>query len=213
MRQTRVSVSACENWNLRQTQTIPSRCNVRCLPPDPRRAASERAAGCCDARTQNACGTCLRSLQARCVLTSAGPHSNLWSVKTQLYRSLLAVALSVVVVPACESDPFQGELEPCRCETTDCSPQSCPIEVRLDELCAADMELAEILVDDHLEVGRARPGVPLRTCSRVPFGETQQVTIRGGPWVWGPLTERCDEPGAVRSLVLQCLEANIDIEI
>ena len=51
------------------------------------------------------------------------------------------------------------------------------------------------------------PGSDLFPCTRTEPGVESQIVVRGGPWVWGPLLERCLTPGQTQLLVLQCVEA------
>ncbi len=117
------------------------------------------------------------------------------------------LALSLLPLAGCDADPFQGALEPCRCEVERCTSASCGYEVRLDAACSAQVSSAEILIDGHLEAERLAPGGAVVPCTRTEPGVVSQIIVRGGDWVWGPLTERCLEPGETRLLVLQCVEA------
>jgi len=121
----------------------------------------------------------------------------------------LAAVLSVVAlgVSACDSGSFQGELPPCRCEVETCSAASCPIEISFDPTCQGEIALAEVMVDDHVEVNTLSPGGRLVTCSRIEPDTSSTIFVRGGPWIWGPLVERCSTPRETRALVLQCVEA------
>lgn len=118
--------------------------------------------------------------------------------------ALLAVPISAA---ACESEAFQGELAPCRCEVEQCTSASCGYEVRLESGCASQMKAAEILIDGHLEEKALLPGGTVFPCSRTEPGVTSQISVRGGDWIWGPLSEQCMTPGETRLLVLQCVEA------
>jgi len=122
------------------------------------------------------------------------------------FASVLLVAL-ISLTGACEDDPTQGALPPCPCDNGGCSTSSCPIEILLDQTCVADVPLAEVLIDQHVEVGTITPQATFRACSRIEPGARADITVRGGPWVWGPLHETCSTPGETRSLVLQCIEA------
>lgn len=122
----------------------------------------------------------------------------------------LGVAALVMVsagAAGCESDGFQGELAPCRCEVETCSTASCPIELAFDPTCEGEVALAEVMVDGHIEAQALRPGGRVVTCSRIEPNRTATLYVRGGPWIWGPLVERCTTPGETRSLILQCVEA------
>jgi len=121
------------------------------------------------------------------------------------------LTLSLAALPAletaCDSGSFQGELPGCVCETVGCSPSACSIELTLDETCTGELSEAEVLVGDHVEADLLRPKARVTTCSKVEPGKSADVWVRGGPWIWGPLTETCDEPRKVLSVVLQCIEA------
>ncbi len=69
------------------------------------------------------------------------------------------------------------------------------------------MPFAEVLVDDHLETQRLVPGQPFVPCMRTEPGTESKITVRGGVWIWGPLTRRCDpqEP-KVKTLIFECAE-------
>ena len=126
-------------------------------------------------------------------------------------RQVVATLAFLLALPlgasGCESEPFQGEIPGCRCEIDRCTSASCGYELRLAADCTGELTNAEILVDGHLEAATLVPGEALVTCSRTEPGVTSQVIVRGGDWVWGPLNERCDDPGTNRLLVLQCIEA------
>jgi len=117
-----------------------------------------------------------------------------------------ALALAVAVL-ACEASPFQGEIPPCRCEVETCTSASCGYDLRLDQTCVGQLSTAEILIDGHLEREALVPGRAVVPCTRTEPGVESEITIRGGDWVWGPLRERCMEPGEVRLLILQCIES------
>lgn len=120
--------------------------------------------------------------------------------------SVLVVAL-LWVLPGCDASPTQGELSPCRCDVEQCSSAACGYELRLDPACEGQLASAEVLIDDHLEVQPLTPGGVMVPCSRTEPGVEAQLIIRGGDWVWGPLRERCLNPGENKLLVLQCVEA------
>ncbi|MCC6624052.1 MAG: hypothetical protein IT385_22535 [Deltaproteobacteria bacterium] len=114
----------------------------------------------------------------------------------------------VLTVAACESEPFQGELAPCPCDDGGCSAEACPIEILLDQTCVGEVSIAEALIGEHVERERITPAQTLTACSRIEPGAEVAITVRGGPWIWGPLEERCTTPGETRSLVLQCVESD-----
>jgi len=120
--------------------------------------------------------------------------------------SVVAVVV-LMVGGACESDPVQGDLAPCPCDDGGCSAQSCPIEILLDQTCVGEVTVAEALIGQHVERETLRPSQTMSACSRIEPGEEVAITVRGGPWIWGPLDERCATPGETRSLVLQCVES------
>lgn len=120
--------------------------------------------------------------------------------------TLSLVALAALET-ACDSGSFQGELPACVCETEGCSQAACPIELSLDETCVGELVEAEVLVGDHVEADLLRPSARITTCTKVEPGASKDVWVRGGPWIWGPLTQTCDEPRKVLSVVLQCIEA------
>ena len=136
-------------------------------------------------------------------LTSALPLLNLGAVKL-IPRVLVIAALGFV---ACETSPFQGDLAPCRCDVEVCTSASCGYDLRLDPSCAGQLKSAEVLIDGYLETNTLSPGSDLFPCTRTEPGVESQIVVRGGPWVWGPLLERCLTPGQTQLLVLQCVEA------
>lgn len=125
----------------------------------------------------------------------------------------LGLALACVFAPSgvaltgCDSGSFQGEIAPCPCDDGGCSAASCPITVALDETCEGEMAFAEVLVGDHVEGERLAPLAQIQTCSRIEPGEQAVLWVRGGPWIWGPLVERCEAAGETQAIVLQCVEA------
>lgn len=139
----------------------------------------------------------------RALLTSRSWLLNLGVVKA--IPQLLVIGL--LAVTGCDSDGFQGELVPCRCDVEQCTSASCGYDLRLEAACAGQIDHAEVLIDGHLEVGKLEPGKDLFPCTRTEPGVSSQIIVRGGDWVWGPLNERCLEPGETKLLVLQCVEA------
>lgn len=117
------------------------------------------------------------------------------------------LVIAVLGLAGCESDPFQGDLVPCRCDVERCSSASCGYDLRLESACAGQIDQAEILIDGHLEVNILTPGKDVFPCTRTEPGVVSQIIVRGGDWVWGPLNERCLTPGETQLLVLQCVEA------
>lgn len=117
------------------------------------------------------------------------------------------IGVATMVSLGCDPGSFQGEIAPCVCETEGCSASACPMTVTLDQTCDGEMEFGEVLVEDHVEEEQIVPLEPLRLCSRVEPGDELRVWVRGGPWVWGPLIERCETPGEVQQIILQCVEA------
>jgi len=126
-----------------------------------------------------------------------------------LLPSLRALLLfsPVLGLPACDPGSSQGEIALCVCDEVGCSASSCPLTITLDSTCSGEMQFAEVLVDDHVEGAPLEPLVPLLTCSRIEPGAQATLWVRGGPWVWGPLVERCDVAGENQQIVLQCVEA------
>ena len=119
----------------------------------------------------------------------------------------LAPFALVPLLGACDSGHFQGAIAPCRCETEGCSEASCPITLLLDNTCQGEMPFAEVLVGEHVEDVRVPPLEQRQLCSRIEPGQEAELWVRGGPWVWGPLRERCEIAGETRAIVLQCVEA------
>ncbi|TNF31096.1 MAG: hypothetical protein EP329_12860 [Deltaproteobacteria bacterium] len=117
------------------------------------------------------------------------------------------LVIGILALAGCESDPYQGELVPCRCEVEACTSASCGYDLRLDAACAGQIDHAEVLIDGHLEESALTPGQDMFPCTRTEPGVASQIIVRGGDWVWGPLVERCMNPGETRLLVLQCVEA------
>ena len=117
------------------------------------------------------------------------------------------LVLAAPALPACDPGSTQGEIAPCACDDGGCTAASCPLTITLDSTCEGEMPFAEVLVDDHVEASPLKPLEPLRICSRVEPGAQATLWVRGGPWVWGPLVERCEVPGENRQIVLQCVEA------
>lgn len=114
---------------------------------------------------------------------------------------------ALALVAACSGEPFQAELLPCRCEAEACAADECFIDVAFDESCDGQLEDAEVWVDGHVEAELVSPGAATRLCSRIPLGASAEVAVRGGPWIWGPLTERCEAAASTRSVVLRCVDA------
>jgi len=81
------------------------------------------------------------------------------------------------------------------------------VEVVFDAPCVGQVDAAEVWVDGHVEASLVSPGQALRTCSRIPWRGSSQIAVRGGEWIWGPLTERCDEAAATTTVLLQCVES------
>lgn len=131
-------------------------------------------------------------------------HSAFARVLAALIAGLMGI-LGGVALTACGGDSFQGEIPPCRCEAGGCTAAACPIQIRLDQSCNDQFDLAEVMVDGHVEAQAVTPAAALTTCSKIEPGETAAIVVRGGDWVW-PLTEHCTTPGQTRALVLQCLE-------
>lgn len=121
--------------------------------------------------------------------------------------SSASLPIAVLTSGACDPGSFQGAIAPCVCEAEGCTAQACPVSITLDQTCVGEMSFAEVLVGDHVEEAELVPLEPLRLCSRIEPGEQAQVWVRGGPWVWGPLVERCETPAEVQAIVLQCVEA------
>lgn len=128
---------------------------------------------------------------------------------SKLLTGLMAVGTMTTAgaLAACDPGTFQGELPPCVCDNGGCTASACPMTITLDSTCEGEMSFAEVLVDDHVETAPLKPLEPLLTCSRVEPGDQAVLWVRGGPWVWGPLTERCDVAGENQQIVLQCVEA------
>ncbi len=115
---------------------------------------------------------------------------------------------AVVLLTACSGEPFQAELAPCRCEAGGCAADECFIDVAFDDSCAGQLDDAEVWVDGHVETELVSPGTASRLCSRIPVGGSAEIAVRGGLWIWGPLTERCDAAATTRSVVLRCVDAD-----
>lgn len=124
-----------------------------------------------------------------------------------LLLALLTAPLAALPAPGCAGDGFQGAIPACRCDVELCTSASCGYELRLDPGCNGQIDEAEILIDGHLEADILGPGISVVPCTRTEPGVESQIIVRGGDWVWGPLAERCTDPGETRLLVLQCIEA------
>ena len=110
----------------------------------------------------------------------------------------------------CEGDAFDNEsrIVACRCETEVCGPRECSFKLTLHPNCADEVSVAEILIDDHLEVATLRAGQTLVACSRTEPGASSEVTVRGGAWIWGPLKRSCPTAGGEEhTLIFECSEA------
>lgn len=120
----------------------------------------------------------------------------------------VTLALLLLVPGAgCGGDAYDPQLEPCRCELEVCSAVWCGYELRLHPSCNESVELAEILIDDHLETEILVPGETVFPCTRTPPGETSRITVRGGGWIWGPLERDCGVAGnKVHTLIFECTE-------
>ena len=98
------------------------------------------------------------------------------------------------------------EYRPCRCDVEVCSEQACSFQIAMDSSCSTDVDFAEILVDDHLEVMDLTPGETVTLCSKTEPGDTATIYVRGGSWIWGPINRKCgEEGGQTYSLVLECV--------
>lgn len=116
---------------------------------------------------------------------------------------LLLLVSSLFVGCADEGGP---EYRPCRCEVEVCSEAACSYEISMDSTCQQEVPFAEILVDDHLEVQDLLPGQTVSLCSRTEPGDTSNIYVRGGSWIWGPIARKCEgEGGKTYSLVLECV--------
>lgn len=133
---------------------------------------------------------------------------------TLLGRLTLAVTATLLVcsaaVTACADVPFEPDYPECRCLAGDCAPSDCSFHLNLDKNCADDIEFAEVLINDHLEVETIQPGEVFVACSRVPVGTSAKLWIRGGSWIWDQ-TRACTAPdsgqqGRVIAMTLQCSE-------
>lgn len=124
-----------------------------------------------------------------------------------MWRIPAACLLMLLGLSGCDAGSMQGEIPQCRCDIEQCSSASCGYDLRLDDACKGQLDFAEVLIDGHLEAEVLEPGGSLVPCTRAEPGVAAQLIIRGGDWVWGPLNERCTEPGENRLLVLQCVEA------
>ena len=121
--------------------------------------------------------------------------------------ALSALLLSFASAAGCEAEPIHPQYEPCRCDVEGCSAQACSYELQLHPNCAGQVPFAEVLVDDHLEDGQLTPGHPFVPCMRTEPGSESKITVRGGVWIWGPLTKRCDAPGGTtETLIFECAE-------
>jgi len=110
-----------------------------------------------------------------------------------------------VLLSGCMVDP-PPEYRPCRCDVEVCSEEACSFQISMDSSCEADVEFAEILVDDHLEVMDLIPGEAVQLCSRTEPGDSSTIYVRGGSWIWGPINRKCEgEGGQTYSLVLECV--------
>lgn len=100
------------------------------------------------------------------------------------------------------------EYRPCRCDVEECTEAACSYQISLDESCNVDVPFAEILVDDHLEQMDLVAGETVKLCSRTEPGDVSVLYVRGGSWIWGPISRKCDDEGGhTYSLVLECVNA------
>lgn len=119
------------------------------------------------------------------------------------------LGLALLAPGGCVDDPANPQYTACRCETSPgCSPISCSFALSLHSSCDGEVAFAEVLVDDHLEVAELVPGETFVPCTRTDPGESSTVIVRGGGWIWGPLTKSCGVTGReVHTLVFECAEA------
>lgn len=110
--------------------------------------------------------------------------------------------------PGCAASDLDDPA-PCRCEIAVCSAQSCGVRVQLDAACADQIDVAEVLIDDHLEEELLGPGGELLACTRIEPGHAARVWVRGGAWAWGPVVVHCAPPGGeLDTLTFHCDEAS-----
>lgn len=118
----------------------------------------------------------------------------------------IPIISALMGLAACAGEPFQAELAECRCLVEGCGPDDCQLRIEFDPNCAGEFDFAEVYFDGHIEDELARPGESFLGCSRIPFGGSSLVAVRGGDWIWGLLEEGCTEAGQTRRLRLQCTE-------
>ncbi len=120
-----------------------------------------------------------------------------------LAATTLLVSWTAVGCAAADLD----EPAACRCEIETCSPQSCGFRVQLDAACAEHVDVAEVLIDHHLEAETLSPGGELLACTRIEPGQAARVWVRGGTWAWGPVVVHCEPPGGdLDTLTFHCDE-------
>lgn len=118
---------------------------------------------------------------------------------------------------ACADDADLIGTPPCICaEEGVCGDDYCSFAFSLHSSCAGKVTVAELLIDGHLENEPLRfpSDEPLIPCTRTPPGETSEVFVRGGSWLWGsetpgggatdPMLLECDEAGTVHQRTFEC---------
>ncbi|MEC9071190.1 MAG: hypothetical protein VX938_02370, partial [Myxococcota bacterium] len=130
-------------------------------------------------------------------------------------RHLLIIAL--LLSASCADDPGLIAPAPCACAEEDaCGDDFCSFSFTLDESCAGKVSVAELLIDGHLESEPLRfpSEAPLVPCSRTAPGETSEIFVRGGSWLWGseepgggatdPMLLSCETPGTIHQRTFEC---------
>ena len=122
----------------------------------------------------------------------------------------LATLLCTLGCLGCETDSFHADTKPCVCEEAVCPANTCSFELELHPGCAGEVDLAEVVIDGHLEAVTLTPGVRAVACTRTAPGGESVVLVRGGDWLWGPLKQKCPAQGfKVHTLIFECSAVDI----
>ena len=130
--------------------------------------------------------------------------------------------LTIVVFLALGACADPSGIEPfdaCPCAQEDaCGADYCSYSFRLSDTCEGSVDLAEVWIDGHLEASLLRPGqeTPMVPCTRTAPGESAEIFVRGGAWLWGsetpgagpqdPMVIACETAGAIHERSFECQE-------
>jgi len=136
-------------------------------------------------------------------------------IEPQTMRILMA-SLALFLF-SCADEALLDPPPPCLCaEEGACSEDFCSYSFSLDASCEGKVAVAELLIDGHLEETPLRypADAPVVPCMRTAPGETSEIFLRGGSWLWGseapgagqadPMLLKCEEPATVHQRTFEC---------